>query len=435
MSITKINVTQITDWLLFRKSTNRPIVIFLGSRTGGLFENKKFYEQMQAHSSSQFDTLNELEKFYECYQILSQLNWTEGHNILTSSIKERPQHLSEYKYLATLIAEGFVDIIITTNIDSLLEEALQREKVKESRDYQILVYGEHSIDDITYPPANSCTLLKIFGDLNKKIYKVASNEFDLRADKKLRGYLETLLARDILVIGYDREWDCPLDWAFPYHGGDFIYVNETPPTSELLLTRALRNRKGSYLALLQQKKLIDFMRDLHSQLNGKIPEDNSKATLTSTESDMIARRRIFISYSHKDAVYMLRLKQFLQDYNRRGLIDDWDDTKIDVGRNWFEEIKNALRTTKAAILLLSVDFFASEFINKHELPVLLEGAKAGEIELIPVILSPCNFSNSLLSSYQTVNPPNKPLKSLKKVQRDKIWEEVALLVGKLDQNM
>src|ERR1700694_3749477 len=165
MSISETSVTQIADWLLFRKSTNRLIVFFLGSRTGGLFNNKNFCDQVQNHCTLQLDTLNELERFYECYRVLRQLNRTDSNNILTASLREKPKNLLEHRYLASLVKEGFVNVIITTNIDSFLEEALQRELGKESWDYQIFVYGRHSTDEIIHPSNSSCMLLKIFGDL------------------------------------------------------------------------------------------------------------------------------------------------------------------------------------------------------------------------------------------------------------------------------
>jgi hypothetical protein len=429
MSIAQIKTPQIADWLLFRKSMNHSIVFFLGSRIGGLFKNKSFYNQIQSQRTLPFDTLNEVEKFYECYHTLSQLDSTDKYNTLTSSLKERPNNFLEHQYLAILAKEGYVDVIITTNIDSLLEEAMRREKVQETRDYQIFVYGKDSFSDIIHSPDNVCIILKVFGDLKNKEYKSAGNEFDLRADKNLRHYIESLLARHTLVIGYDDEWDCPLEWAFPTNGGDFVYVNIVPPTQDLLVTRALKSRNGSYLVESEQEEDTDFMRELYFELKRKISKANNIVDAqVPSQSNKTTRNRIFISYCHEDAVYMQRLKVFLQDYSRQGLIDDWDDTKIPVGSQWFEEINNALSMTKVAVLLLSADFFASNFINKYELPILLDRANAGEIKLVPVVLSPCDFHNTKLSSYQSANPPSKPLKKMSHIEQEEVWERVKILV-------
>src|SRR5438105_15774371 len=99
MSISETNVTQIAEWLVFRKSTkskDRLIVFFLGSRIGILFKNKNFYNQIQIRSTLPFDTLNEREKFYECYRVLSLQEPVDRHTILTSSLMERPKNALQY---------------------------------------------------------------------------------------------------------------------------------------------------------------------------------------------------------------------------------------------------------------------------------------------------------------------------------------------------
>src|SRR6266704_1327697 len=140
MPMAEISVAQIADWLLFRKGMNRSIVVFWGSRAGGLYKNEHFYNQIQNYSPLQFDGLNELERYYECYWVLSQLDPVERENMLKASLAEGLEDLSEYRALANLVKEGYVDVIITTGVDPFLEKALQQEKVNEARDYRVLVY-------------------------------------------------------------------------------------------------------------------------------------------------------------------------------------------------------------------------------------------------------------------------------------------------------
>ena len=47
---------------------------------------------------------------------------------------------------------------------------------------------------------------------------------------------------------------------------------------------------------------------------------------------------LFISYSHKDARWLARLRVHLKPAEERGNIDLWDDTKICPGHDWIQEI-------------------------------------------------------------------------------------------------
>ena len=48
---------------------------------------------------------------------------------------------------------------------------------------------------------------------------------------------------------------------------------------------------------------------------------------------VIVTKPIFISYSHKDAKWLDKLKQFLLPLEQEGLIKVWDDTES-TGRAW-----------------------------------------------------------------------------------------------------
>jgi hypothetical protein len=87
------------------------------------------------------------------------------------------------------------------------------------------------------------------------------------------------------------------------------------------------------------------------------------------------RSTVFISYSHKDRKYLERLQVHLTDLARKGVIDLWSDTKITPGANWREEVRSAIEAAAIAVLLVSADFLASQFIAENELPPLLKSAK------------------------------------------------------------
>jgi hypothetical protein len=135
--------------------------------------------------------------------------------------------------------------------------------------------------------------------------------------------------------------------------------------------------------------------------------------------------KIFICYCHKDAKWFSRLKVHLKPLVREREIDVWDDTMIAPGSIWQKDIKRSIKTAKVAILLISADFLASDFIATTELPALLQAAATEGVNIIPVIISPSGFQqHRVLSQFQAINNPQKPLINLKRGEQEFVWANV-----------
>ncbi len=145
-------------------------------------------------------------------------------------------------------------------------------------------------------------------------------------------------------------------------------------------------------------------------------------------SETRGRKRVFISYSHADAEWLERLQKHLRPLEREGALI-WDDTRLKAGARWRDEIRAALAETKVAILLISADFLASDFITTDELPPLLKAAEEDGATILPVIISPSRFDRiESLSCFQAVNDPQKPLVQMRKGNREKELDRVARAV-------
>src|SRR3954468_23289787 len=124
---------------------------------------------------------------------------------------------------------------------------------------------------------------------------------------------------------------------------------------------------------------------------------------------MGTRTQVFVSYSHADTEHLQRLRVHLRPYERQSQLELWSDTNIRTGQQWKKEIETALGRAAVAIVLVSADFLASDFVAENELPPLLEAAKREGVKILPVVLKPCAFAaTKSLSEYQAVNDPAKP---------------------------
>ncbi len=94
-----------------------------------------------------------------------------------------------------------------------------------------------------------------------------------------------------------------------------------------------------------------------------------------TERQLRLRKTIFISYSHKDSIWLKQLRDVFEILERLGEISFWDDAKIEAGEDWKATLEKKLDTANAAILLVSDAFLESDFIQKFELPRILDEKK------------------------------------------------------------
>lgn len=125
------------------------------------------------------------------------------------------------------------------------------------------------------------------------------------------------------------------------------------------------------------------------------------------------KHRVFLSYSHADSTWLERVKVHLRPLVRKGALDVWNDGRITPGTDWRAEITTALLCADAAVLLVSADFLASEFVANNELPPILRRAQNQGLLAVPIIVEPCLFREHLeLACHQSLNPPERPLSAM-----------------------
>jgi small GTP-binding protein len=157
-------------------------------------------------------------------------------------------------------------------------------------------------------------------------------------------------------------------------------------------------------------------------------------TLGGTEGvDGTSSLKVFISYAHEDEEFKEELVTMLAGLRRRGIVDAWQDRRIEPGAEWFNAIKKAIQECDLALLFVSADFIDSPFINDEELPDLLGRREEEGMIVIPVIVRDCLWqSEPVLKDLQALPKDGKAIITFSKDNgdRDKVWREIATVIEK-----
>ncbi len=118
---------------------------------------------------------------------------------------------------------------------------------------------------------------------------------------------------------------------------------------------------------------------------------------------------VFISCSKEDEELQNELEKFLKQLKRKGAIETWSRHNILPGQEWDDETKSQLRKADIMLCLVSIDFMSADYIIDEELPLMLEREKQGLTKVIPVILRPCPWEDTILAKFQALLGRDKPL--------------------------
>jgi formylglycine-generating enzyme required for sulfatase activity len=140
------------------------------------------------------------------------------------------------------------------------------------------------------------------------------------------------------------------------------------------------------------------------------------------------RDQLFISYSHVDRQWVDRLQKTIQPMVRSHGLRLWDDSQIQPGDKWREEIETALAAAKVALLLVSPDFLASEFVSNSELPQLLAAAEEEGLRILWVPVRPSLVRRTPISAYQGLGDPGRPLARMDPVEQEEALVKIALAI-------
>lgn len=257
--------------------------------------------------------------------------------------------------------------------------------------------------------------------LPKQINKLTNLKILILQNNQLTEINMDLIPKSIVKLHLSNNLIKTLNWLQDFSLLKSLWIGNNPlnSTPDFDNLKSLRNNslKNIYYYSAPQTNITPTF-DLHSVMA------DSKECMTSNDKNIYVENKvnIFISYCHEDAKWLIQLQKHFRALLSIGAqFEYWDDTKINSGDDWLEEIEQNLSKSDIAILIVSTGFLASDFVQKKEVPELLKKAANKGTHIIPVIVSPCLFDKSNIKRFQSVNDPTKPLSGLSGHNRDKIF--------------
>jgi hypothetical protein len=155
----------------------------------------------------------------------------------------------------------------------------------------------------------------------------------------------------------------------------------------------LRLEKNIYTENRQQiLQTIEEIEGIADLTKGDIKLNNDRQV-----NGEIAQAKVFFSYSHKDEGMRDELEKHLIMLKRKKIISTWHDRKIDAGGVLDKEIDENLKHADIILLLVSVDFLASNYCYEIEMEEALRKHSNEEAVVIPIILRSCDWQSAPFS--------------------------------------
>jgi hypothetical protein len=238
---------------------------------------------------------------------------------------------------------------------------------------------------------------------------------------------------DLLTLKIDSTFRHSLDDASkPECMFDFLTDKRGVDSSmrASLICPLCNNRIKKAINTADEKKAFEDIKGLLNEIGNASKWDTDLILYWGKKSlvrkNVKQKKSVFISYSHADTEWLKRVKVHLKPLERESLIEIWEDTRIQTGDHWKSEIQKALEKSHAAILLVSADFLASDFIIENELPQLLQLAQDHGTRIFQVIISPCCFNEiEQLAQFQAVNSVSKTLIEMDRGDQERLLLQLA----------
>lgn len=147
------------------------------------------------------------------------------------------------------------------------------------------------------------------------------------------------------------------------------------------------------------------------------------------EQKMTEAIKIFYCYAHEDKVFRDDLEKHLSPLKRLGQIAEWHDREILPGGEWRHEIDTHLDMADVILLLVSPNFFYSDYCYSIEMKKAFSRHTAEDTSIIPILLRPVHWQETPLGELQILPTHGKPITKWR--SRDEAYFDIVKGIQKI----
>ena len=269
-----------------KRSETDPYILFLGagaSISSGCSSMMQIIDDvLQSQDSTQFnDWQREIEKAVSVdaeygellkekigkqkrdrfFEIWSGLDRDSQYSILRRHLWENKSPSDGYIELARLIKMGYIKMILSTNIDNLLEKALNNVGWYQPDDFIVVVNGKDSHEEVREQLESSRApfkLIKLHGTLESPSSYAFTPEDVFDFEKIIKPSLSRIISQSLIVIGHSMQ-DRDIDMLFDDEGKEIHFVKPTRPETESRIDTILKVRgQGSIIEGMTASLMTSF---------------------------------------------------------------------------------------------------------------------------------------------------------------------------------
>jgi hypothetical protein len=139
-----------------------------------------------------------------------------------------------YQYLGQLVRGRFFPLILTTNYDTFLEQALSANGVH-PHEYRVTTFGRHLMSSSTGgSPEHITHIVKLHGDIARDVVHLTADQVD-HALNESRSFIKAEMRGDLIMVGYEMEDEIINGWLKHMPQRQLWWVSRQPPKDPNLL--------------------------------------------------------------------------------------------------------------------------------------------------------------------------------------------------------